>query len=83
MINLRIQEATAVRINKLCKERHITLNKLAYLSALSPGALRHIMNGRTKATTLSTIQKVCDGLDISVADFFSDSLFVDIDPEIQ
>ena len=80
---MRIQEATVVRINRLCKERHITINKLAYLSALSPGALKHIMNGRTKNTTLSTIQKVCDGLEISVTDFFSDNLFVDIEPEIQ
>lgn len=80
---MRIQEATAVRITRLCKERHITLNRLAYLSALSPGALRHIVNGKTKATTLSTIQKVCDGLDITVVDFFSDQVFDDLDPEIQ
>lgn len=80
---MRIQEATAKRIKVLCKERHISLNRLAYLSALSPGALRHIINGRTKSTTLATIQKVCDGLEISVIDFFSDNLFEDIDSEIQ
>lgn len=80
---MRIQEATAKRIKVLCKERHISLNKLAYLSALSPGALRHIMSGRTKATTLATIQKVCDGLEISVVDFFTDNVFEDLDSEIQ
>lgn len=72
---MTIGEATRIRIAVLCKERNITVNKLSVMCGITQSTLNNIMSGRNNSTTVSTVKKICDGLDISIRDFFSSELF--------
>lgn len=71
------------RILRLCSERNITINKLSTLSALPPSSIKNILYGKSKAPKILTIKKICDGLDITLVDFFNSSEFVNLEPEIR
>ena len=75
-------DAVKLRILKLCEERHITINKLANLSALPPSSLKAILYGRSKNPKLITIKLICDGLGITLGEFFSSSEFDGLEQEI-
>lgn len=67
---MNVGQAVRERIAELCEEKHITINKLANISGITQSTLNNIMSGRNNSTTISTIQKICDGLEITVTDFF-------------
>ncbi len=70
------------RILKLCNERNITINHLASLSALPPSSIKNILYGKSKIPTLLTIKMICDGLDITLGEFFSTEEFDALEQEI-
>ena len=80
---MRVNEAVKIRILDLCRENHITLNKLSTICGITQSTLNNIVSGRNATTTVSTIQKICDGLEISILDFFSSPLFEHLEQEIQ
>ena len=67
------RECVANRIIELCRERNMTINGLARLSALPPSTLKNIVNGVSQNPGIVTIKKLCDGLDISIGEFFASS----------
>ena len=71
------------RILRLCSERNITINKLSTLSALPPSSIKNILYGKSKDPKIHTIKKICDGLDITLVDFFNSSEFMNLEPEIR
>ncbi|MBQ5522078.1 MAG: helix-turn-helix transcriptional regulator [Oscillospiraceae bacterium] len=70
------------RILQLCNERNITINHLASLSALPPSSIKNILYGKSKNPTLLTIKMICDGLDITLGEFFSTEEFDALEQEI-
>jgi transcriptional regulator with XRE-family HTH domain len=80
---MRIGEAVRLRIEELCKERGITVNKLATVSGITQSTLNNIVSGRNQSTTVSTVQKICDGLDITIEEFFASRLFENIEQEVK
>ena len=80
---MNIGEATKLRIIELCKENKMTINKLATVSGITQSTLNNIICGRNNSTTISTIKKLCDGLNISIHDFFQSVLFDDLEQEIK
>lgn len=80
---MRVNEAVKQRILELCKEHHITLNKLSTICGITQSTLNNIVSGRNATTTVSTIKKICDGLDITIVDFFSSPLFDNLEQEIK
>ena len=80
---MNVGQAVRERIAELCEEKHITINKLANISGITQSTLNNIMSGRNNSTTTSTIQKICDGLEITVTDFFDSPLFLGIEQEIK
>lgn len=80
---MNVGQAVRERIAELCEEKHITINKLANISGNTQSTLNNIMSGRNNSTTISTIQKICDGLEITVTDFFDSPLFLGIEQEIK
>ena len=80
---MNVGQAVRERIAELCEEKHITINKLAIISGITQSTLNNIMSGRNNSTTISTIQKICDGLEITVTDFFDSPLFLGIEQEIK
>lgn len=73
---MNVGQAVRERIAELCEEKHITINKLANISGITQSTLNNIMSGRNNSTTISTIQKICDGLEITVTDFFDSPLIL-------
>lgn len=71
------------RILQLRGERDISVNKLATLCALPPSSIKNIHYGKSRNPKLLTIKLLCDGLNITLADFFSTPEFNSLDPEIQ
>ena len=75
------RQKVANRIMKLCDDRRLTLNALANISAVPPSTLKSIINGDSKNPGIVTIKLLCDGMGISLYDFFDDEMFRSIDPE--
>ena len=71
------------RILQLCKERNITMSKLATLSAVSPSSIKSIFYGKSINPIILTIKKLCDGLDITLGEFFSAPEFDELEQEIK
>ena len=77
--------STAVRsrILELCRQRHITINRLATLSGVTQSTLNNIVSGRNNSATVATIKKLCDGLDISLREFFNVPAFDELEQEVR
>lgn len=58
------------RIKELCRERNMTINALAVKSNVPPSTLKNIVSGNVENTGVETLSKICDGLNISIKDFF-------------
>ena len=80
---MNIGDAVRLRILELCQQRNITVNKLATKCGLTQSTLNNITSGRNNSTTISTIKKICDGLEIGIIDFFGSDLFKNLEQEIK
>ena len=77
------KEAVARRIIELCEERGIATNTLANLSGVSPSTVYSMLNEKSQNPGVVSLKKLCDGLDITLREFFNTPLFDDIEQEIQ
>ena len=80
---MSVGEAVRLRILELCREKGITVNALSNLCGITQSTLENIVSGRNKSTTVSTIQKICDGLEIEIVQFFTSELFKNLEQEVQ
>ena len=71
------------RILALCGEHEISINKLASVSALPPSSIKNILYGKSQNPKLLTIKMICDGLGITLGEFFSTPEFDALEQEIQ
>ncbi len=77
------RQAIATRLLRLCGEKDITINALANIAGVPPTTIYSILNKKSKNPGTISIKKICDGLDISVREFFNDELFDDLEQEIK
>lgn len=77
------REAVAKRIRQLCKERGITPNKLSTISAVPQATLKSILGGESLNPGVVTLKKLCDGLEITLGEFFSTPEFDALEQEIK
>lgn len=80
---MRIKEAIVKRFQQLCRERNIKYNELATMSGVTPSTVYSMMDESRKDISVITVKKLCDGLDISIPEFYNDPLFDDLEQEIQ
>lgn len=80
---MNTKEAVARRIQALCLERNIAVNALANLCGVAPSTIYSMLNKKSKNPGIVSIQKLCDGLEISVREFFDDPLFENLEPIIK
>lgn len=78
-----IGEAVRLRIVELCQERNISINKLSGMSGVTQSTVNNIISGRNNSATISTIKKLCDGLDMPIEAFFHSPLFEDLEQEVK
>ena len=80
---MNISEAVKQRILELCNERKITVNKLSTICGLTQSTLNNLMHREGSSPTVSTVKKICDGLDITIVEFFTSSVFDGLEQEIK
>ena len=80
---MNVGEAVKKRILQLCRERDISVNKLSSMSGVTQSTVNNIVSGRNNSATVSTIKKLCDGLGITIEEFFNDELFRGLEQEIK
>ena len=80
---MNIVEAVKERILELCREHDISVNKLSSMSGVTQSTVNNIVSGRNNSATVSTIKKLCDGLGITIEEFFNSELFRGLEQEIK
>ncbi|MEG0934953.1 MAG: helix-turn-helix transcriptional regulator [Clostridia bacterium] len=79
---MQIKEAIVARFHALCRERNIKYNELATRSGVTPSTVYSMMDNRRKDISVVTVKKLCDGLEITVSEFYSDPIFSRLEQEI-
>ena len=70
------------RLLVLCEEKRMSIHKLATESAVAPSTIKNILYGKSKNPGIVTITMLCDGLGISLSDFFDTEEFKNLEQEI-
>ena len=78
---MKISDAMSKKLLCILKENDITVNKLSSICCLTQSTVDSIVNGKSKNPKLLTIVRLCDGLGITLKDFFDDDVFKNIDRE--
>lgn len=76
-------QAIRARLLRLCEENNLTLNGLATKSALPPSSIKNIIYGKSKNPKILTIKMICDGVGISLGDFFNTPEFESLPQELE
>ena len=79
----KVKDAVALRFKELCEERNISPNALAVRSGVTPSTVYSMLDSSRHSVSIGTIKKLCDGLNMSLGEFFSCPLFDDLEQEIQ
>lgn len=80
---MNAKEAVARRIQVLCSERNMAVNALANRCGVSPSTIYSMLNHKSQNPGVVSLQKICDGLEISLREFFDDPLFENLEPVIR
>lgn len=80
---MKTSEAVAKRILEICRQRDVSVNGLANLAAIPPSTVKNILYGVSKNPGITTIKMICDGLDMTLIEFFDSDLFRNLEQEIE
>jgi len=80
---MNVKEAVAKRIVELCEQRKISINTLGINAGVPPSTIYSMLNSKSQNPGVVSIKKICDGLDISLREFFDSPLFNNLEQEIK
>lgn len=80
---MAVKDMVVERFRELCRERGINANELASLAGVTPSTVYSMLDERRRDVSIVTIKKLCDGLDISLGEFFSTPEFDALEQEIR
>ena len=80
---MNTKEAVAKRILALCEGRGLAVNALATISGVSPSTVYSMLNEKSQNPGVVSLKKLCDGLDITLREFFDDDIFDGLEQEIK
>ena len=75
--------AIKIRLLKLCDEKGMSVHKLAIESAVPPSTIKNILNGKSRNPGIVTLKMLCDGLGVTLTEFFNGSEFKNLEQEIK
>lgn len=78
-----IKTAILLRVKHLCKDKGIKLNTLATLAGVTPSTVYSMFDEDRSDIGVVVLKKLCDGLEITIIDFFSDNIFRNLEQEIK
>ncbi len=80
---MSVKDVVAERFKKICEERKIKINELANISGITPSTAYSMMDTNRRDVSITTIKKFCDGLEITLGEFFSTPEFDNLEQEIK
>lgn len=80
---MAVKKAVVARFRAIYEERHITLNELANLAGVTPSTVYSMVDGRRKDVSIITIKKLCDGLNLTLGEFFTAPEFEQLEQELE
>lgn len=80
---MNVKDVVANRFLELCNERNIKINELANISGVTPSTAYSMLDKNRRDISILTIKKFCDGLEITLGDFFSTPEFDNLEQEIK
>ena len=80
---MQVCEIVAKRIVELCRERGITPNGLSYIAGVSQSTIKSILGGESRNPGVATLKKLCDGFEITLAEFFATEEFDALEQELR
>ena len=78
-----VKDVIIKRFNELCTERNMRINELANVSGVTPSTAYSMMDKSRRDISIRTIKKFCDGLEITLGEFFSTEDFDKLEQEIK
>lgn len=79
---MSVKDAVANRFCQLCREQNININELANKSGVTPSTVYSMLDSKRRDISITTIKKLCDGLEISLCDFFNSEMFDALEQEL-
>ena len=83
VLKMDVKDVIVKRFSELCEERNMRINELANISGVTPSTAYSMMNQSRRDVSIRTIKKFCDGLEITLGEFFSTKDFDDLEQEIR
>lgn len=80
---MSVKDAVAQRIKGLCEQRGITPNSLANISGVTPSTVYSLLDPSRREISVSTVKKLCDGLEMTLGEFFAAPMFDELEQEIK
>ena len=80
---MTVKDAGVLRFQQICDQRGIKTNELANISGVTPSTVYSMMDVSRRDLSIITIKKLCDGLDMTLGEFFSTPEFDDLEQEIK
>ncbi len=76
---MKLSKAVSQKILKICDEKNLSINKLATICCVTQSTIQGLIQEKPESPKLATITKICEGLGITLEEFFADPLFDDIE----
>ncbi len=80
---MKVKEMVVLRFRQICRQRGLRPNQLATLAGITPSTVYSMLDKNRRDVSITTIKKLCDGLDISLGEFFSTPEFDGLDQEVK
>ena len=80
---MNVKQATVLHFQEIMRARNIRPNELANLSGVTPSTVYSMLDEHRKELSINTIKKLCDGLEITLGEFFTAELFDNLEQEIK
>lgn len=80
---MTVKEAVVARFQAIMKEENIKTNELANRAGVTPSSVYSMLDPRRKEVSVNLVKKLCDGLDMTLGEFFSAPVFDELEQEIQ
>ncbi len=80
---MNVKDCVIFRFKQICAERNMKMNELANVSGVTPSTVYSMLDPKRREISITTIKKLCDGLDITLREFFSSPEFDALEQEIK
>lgn len=80
---MNVKDCVVQRFQQICKERKIKFNELANISGVTPSTVYSMMDSSRREVSINTIKQLCDGLEITLGDFFTTDEFDSLEQDIK